>query len=444
MKKSKSITNFFLVGFIFLLAFISRLTISPYGNHTDLIINAGWGQWIYENGTKGFYTNNVWIYGWPTQLPLINLIYSYNFVIYQKVLWYISYFSEVIRVHNIFPDYFGWLFGLRDWFGVNLYANTPYTNGLIVSFKIIPVIADLMIAATIYLLGTKATSKMSSLVVASIYLFIPFSWYESSLWGQYDQLAGALVVFSFLLLYVKKYKTFGQLLSPIFFVLALQVKPTNLFVIPLYVFIYLFQKPKLTVVLISFTTAVLATWVCFKPFITGDALVYVTNNILPVVFNNDRYGLVNRAFNFWSVLAPFGGWSTTYKIFGLKALYLGVFFWGLLIFLGIKKYLVKKDIASMLVSLFIVTGGGYQLMTGMVDRYLYTALVAMSFLVLYKRKLFLPWILLVILFSINLFYSWGYPLLGTSETWNNVFLIRLLSFSELAAYFYILSLCLKH
>ena len=123
-------------------ALLFRFFLLPYGNHVDLIINAGWGKWIYENGTKSFYENNNWIFGWPTQLPFINLIYSSNFHLYKRILWYIAYFGEVIKNHNIYPQYFTWLFDLRRWFGTNLYGETPFTNGQIVSMKIIPIFSD--------------------------------------------------------------------------------------------------------------------------------------------------------------------------------------------------------------------------------------------------------------------------------------------------------------
>jgi hypothetical protein len=297
----KEVKKYFLIVVLLLVGLAFRLLLSPYGNHIDLIINTGWGNWLWENGPKNFYTNNVWIYAWPTQLPLINSIYSFNFDIYEQVLWYIAYFGEVIVTHHIFPDYFTWLINLRKWFGTDLYQVTPFTNGLLVSMKIIPIVVDILTASMIYIFGMRLLTSKKSLAITAMFLIMPFTWYESALWGQYDQLSSLMVLLAFFILFWKQIGFARFLISPVILVLAFQIKPTVLFLIPFYCVVYLIQKPRMQNFFLGIVASVLAFYLTFKPFVVGNFTGYIVDHIYPAVFNNDRYGLVNHAFNFWQL-----------------------------------------------------------------------------------------------------------------------------------------------
>ncbi len=62
-----------------------RLFLSPISFHPDVYSLASWGKWIYENGPKGFYENRIWIYEWPTQFPVFNLLMLFCMYFYKII-----------------------------------------------------------------------------------------------------------------------------------------------------------------------------------------------------------------------------------------------------------------------------------------------------------------------------------------------------------------------
>lgn len=426
--------NNYLFFLVFLAAFVFRILMSQYGDNYDLYANAGWGKWLYDNGPKGFYENNVWIYAWPTQPPLINLINGFNYYLYeQKLLWYLSYFAAVISTNNIFPQYFTWLFDLVRWFGTDLFKDTPFRNGFLVSMKVLPILSDLIIALVIYFLGGSIANRTKGLSLAALFLFLPFTWYVSSVWGQYDQVSSVLVLLTFLLLY-KKYFMF----SAVLFLFSGQIKPTTIMFIPLYIFYFLYQRP--TVInMISSLIGVFGTfWLITKPFTDINPFIYTMEEIYPLVFNPDRYGLVNHAFNFWQLLAPFGGWSTTFYILGIQALYWGYLSLVILNITAIKALLKNKSFYSLIVALYIVSAGSYLFITGMVDRYFFPAMIFLTILTFYKQQLFKWWLITAVIFSFNLYYTWGFPFLTDLTRWTNPLVIRVFSLMNILVFLIIL------
>lgn len=415
---------------VLILAAVLRILVSPFGNNSDLLAHAGWGDWIYQNGPKGFYENNIWIYAWPTQLPFINLIYGFNYYLFEeKLLWHFSYISEVIKNHNIFPQYFNWWSVYTKWFGTELFLDTPFRNGFIVSMKIIPVVSDIMIGILIYLVGLKISTKKMALIISSLFLLLPFSWYVSSVWAQEDQLATMFILAAAILLSKRFF-----LLSTILLVLGWQAKPNHLFILPIFGLFFLLKKPSLLNIALSIVTAVGIFYLTSVPFIDGNILIYYQEQILPKVFNSDRYGLVNHAFNFWQLLAPFGGWSTTFNLLGIPALFWGII--SILLFVGWSSLIIYKEhnFKSLLMGLYLVSAGSYLFGTGMVDRYFFSAVVFLGILTFYFKNIFWIWIFTCLLFSLNLFYTWGYPILSDLTAWKSEILIRAGSLLQVAVF----------
>jgi hypothetical protein len=52
--------DWILIGVI-AVGLLLRIVLSSLAFHGDIVTQAGWGKWIYENGVKGFYENNVWL-----------------------------------------------------------------------------------------------------------------------------------------------------------------------------------------------------------------------------------------------------------------------------------------------------------------------------------------------------------------------------------------------
>lgn len=412
---------------IFLLALVLRLGISHLGFHFDLISAAGWGEWIFKHGTKGFYENRVWIYAWPSQPPLINLIYSFNYNIFDWIVWRISYVAAVISTHNIMPGFFAWWFNFVRFFGSTLYGETIFWWGFLISMKLPAILADLGLGIIIYFISMKNTTK--PLLQAMAYLFLPFSWYLSALWGQYDQLALLLVLVSFLFLNKRYF-----FLSVLFLFFSGQAKPTTAYFLPLYIFYFFYQKPNIKNIILAAFGVIAAFWVMTDPFGGKDPFSYTTQVILPKVFFAERFeGLVNRSFNFWQMLEPFGGRSW-FLYLGLPAylwgyLSIGVFYvWSILVILG------KNDLKNLIIGLYLIAGGSYLFGMGMLDRYFFPAVVFLIILTSFCPKLWKLCLFTILLFSFNLFYSWGYPFLLRDQAWQNSLVIRIGSFAQVATF----------
>jgi hypothetical protein len=95
--------------------------------------------------------------------------------------------------------------------------------------------------------------------------------------------------------------------------------------------------------------------------------------------------------------------------------------------LGVKVFLKHRSFKALLVSLMLISGGSYVFMTGMVDRYYYLTAITMIMLLGYYPRLAVYVITSLVLFSINLVYTWGYPIIPIGAVWNNNLLIQLFS-----------------
>ena len=86
--------------------------------------------------------------------------------------------------------------------------------------KLPAILADLGIAALLYIIGTRWRDARTGLVAAALFLFLPVSWYDSALWGQVDAV-GTVVVLAALLLLIDGWSEAALATA----VLAVLVKP---------------------------------------------------------------------------------------------------------------------------------------------------------------------------------------------------------------------------
>lgn len=414
---------------IFLFGLIFRLVLIPFGNHPDILSIAGWGKWIYQNGANGFYENKIWIYSWPTQAPLFNLLIGWTHSGYELTLNLMRWLTFNIVPH-LAPGHMRWWFDWVWWWERTLFRPTNFFYGYIMWIKIPPIIADLVIAVIIFFVGKKYANSKQALLVSGLFLILPFGWYLSSLWGQYDQLVALLVLLAFLCLNRKLF-----ILSAVLLFSAGQIKATAGYFIPLYVIYFFLQRPSLLSITLSLLSFLGIFWLVTIPFTDKEPIYYMTKIILPRMFLfEDRFYIANHVLNFWQFLYP------QIEFIRIHILGLPVFIWGgfFLLIVNIASFAIifkENNFRSLLVSLYLVAAGNYLFGTGMVDRYFYPALVFLALLVFFYPKLLKLWVLTSILFLINLFYSWGFPFLTIEQVWKNNLLIRVLSLAQLIVFF---------
>jgi hypothetical protein len=418
----------FILGAV--LAFGLRILLSPYGNHWDLHVNSDWSRWIYFNGTHGFYESKVWIYTGPSQFPLVNLIYGFNYAVFEKILGISRYW-----------------FSFGSWFSA-YYQDTSFRMGQFISMKLIPIFTDIAIGIVIFLLGSKYINKKVGFLTSLLYLFIPCSFYISSLWGQYDQLSALCLLLSFCFIYMGRrggLKNWYFPLSVIFYFIAFEIKPTAAFTIPFYIYYILKQKPKPLFLIMAFLTGLGLFLITTMPFVIGNPFSYTINTIIPIVYNQDRNITSTHAFNLWGLVSPLEQSSVYSYLFGIGLIWWGFLFLAVLNVFSIFLISKKNDLEKMLLGVFIITGGSYIFATGMLDRYYFTGLLFFLILTMFYKKTLVLWLAAALLFSLDLFFSWGYPLNFSLPGifWTYYPLVRILSLLQVALFVLMVKVCLE-
>lgn len=413
---------------IFLLALALRFFLTPKGVHVDLISIAGWGQWIFENGPLGFYSNSTWTYSWPTQPPLVSLFYAFSFFIYSQLVWLTAQSGVFIATFHLIPTKMIWWFDFIKWFESASYPDTYFKYGLIITIKSFAILADLGIGIVIFLLAKRKDPARAKLYLL-LFLFLPFSWYLSALWGQYDQLGFFLVLLSFILIPTRLF-----IFTPILFVLSVGIKPTSLIFTPLFTWLFFRAEKKVEEKIIG---AVLATAIFYfstVPFSDKNIYEFVRHDLISKIFGKSEFRVGSSAMNFWRMLIGGQALNQDYqfllipaKIWGYSAFFMA----NVIAF----KLSAKKNLEGMFGGMFVVGMASWLFMTNMMERYAFAGIASGLLLVIYKREMFKYWLPLAILFSLNLYGSWLFPseleFLRLALIWQDEILVKIISFGSI-------------
>ncbi len=416
------------VALIFLTALVFRLYLSDKAWHVDMLPNAAWGERIYEHGTKSFYSNNIWTYAWPTQPPLINSIYGFNKKMYIELLgrfaWTEYQLNKVIPGDKVF-----WLSNFVEWFGygrVNL--ENPFQIGFLVTMKLIPIFADLCIGWLIYIITKKTIYPL-------IYLASPFSWYVSSLWGQYDQTSTLFALAAFWLMNKRT-----QILSPAMLMISILVKPTTLVVIPFYVYwaVKAFRKEWLQFG-VGIILSVAIFWVTTAPYTHKNPFEFARYDLTRIVFEKAEPRVNVNSFNFWRIFIGDKPVNSTSKIVFVSWQTIGILLVAIINAVAIWYCRKEKESErSMWMGVFVVTAGAWMFMTGMMDRYLFMGITSGLIAASFYPHLWKYWIGMSVVFWTNLFYHWWVPesfgFLKGLLLWNESFVSRVLSLIMVAVF----------
>jgi len=381
---------------IIIVALFFRFLLAPITFHQDLLSQAGWGQYIAQTGSNGFYSHNIWIFSWPNHPPLASLYYGYCYKIYLQLS---------LRLHQsiLFLNKTGFsggnYYNFVDSFDKLVSPEKPYSLGFLISLKIIPITFDILIGLLIFYL-TKINKK-NSFKYLLIYLFSPFSWYLSSLWGQTDQMSFLLTIVSFLLL------TKEPVISIVLFFLGASIKPTSLFLAPLFLFILIKTQVSFKKILLGVIICVALNVLIFRFFTDVNLIKFTFNTLLPRIFDRPPR-LTTNAYNFWHIFTLDRGWSNKTTFLFLPAIVWSIF---LYIFINILsfKFLKQINLKSIIISVFVVSFGSWLFLTDMLDRYSFTGIVSGLILSIYHPKLLKYWLVLSLIYWLNLFRGWWFP-----------------------------------
>lgn len=399
-KRKKNVGAWFFVSII-LIAFILRLALAPFAFHVDIFSNAGWGEWIYLYGPRGFYENDVWIYSWPTQLPLANLVYGFASGLY---VWFLELFrssTNIIVAYRLAPSFMVWWFNFVMWFDNAISIEIAFPFGFLLTIKLFAILADIGIAFLVYWFALKLKSEKPFLW-AILYLFSPFSWYLSALWGQYDQIGFFLLLLSFI------FQKSAPILSPIFFVLSFSIKPTSLIFLPLYFWLYLKHNFKSISFIVGGILSLLILYLSIHVFTSKNVIYYLHETLIPKVFFKSELRVSTNSYNFWHIFTLDKALNHSKRFLFIPANIWGILLFStvnILAFMKIKKFSYQNLFKAM----YIVGAGGWFFLTNMLERYFFAGVVSGLFVSISNPKLLKYWIVTSLVFWLNLYRGWWFP-----------------------------------
>jgi Gpi18-like mannosyltransferase len=407
---------------LILISLVMRLYLTDKGWHVDMLSNAGWGEWIYTFGTAKFYENNVWTYSWPTQPPLINTVYAFNKKMFINTLGRLAWIDFEIKKYSHLQNV-PWLSDFVQWYGYGkINTEIPFQIGYMVTMKFFPIMADLLIGIVIfYVTGKKLAWPL-------LYLMSPFSWYLSSLWGQYDQVGFLLILGAFLLI-----KKNAEFLAPTLAAAAVLIKPTSLILLPFFAYWYLRKGNKNIGLKIAGVLLPLAFfWMTTRPYTYKNPFIFAKYDLVRIIFEKSEPRVSVNAFNFWRILI-----GDSPRNQSMTFLFVPTYIWSFAVFsalnlLAIYKAETEKHNKNCLWEcLFIVAAGSWLFMTGMLERYLFAGMTFGLLAVVTNPGLLKYWMVMSIIFWMNLFYHWWFPAaltpLQNLLLWNDGAVTRLLA-----------------
>jgi Gpi18-like mannosyltransferase len=385
---------FFVLIFCFVTLF--KFSLIPITFHKDLLSQAAWGEYIYYSGSKGFYSHDIWTFSWPNHPPLTNLYYGYSYKLYRQIS--LRLHQSLLKINKSelkMPKYIRFV----NSFDELASPEEPFPLGFLFSLKIFPIIFDLLIAILIFILAKNYCKK--PFLYLLIYLISPFSWYISSLWGQSDQISSFLTIVSFILLSSK------PIISILLFYLGISIKPTSIFLLPLFLFILFKNKIDFKKILIGGSICLLINFFIFKSFTESNLYDFIVNTLLPRLFDRPPR-LTTNAYNFWHIFALDKGLSDQTKFLFVPASIWSWLFFIIINFLSFKIIKIKK-IKSVIAAIFTVSFGSWLFLTNMLDRYSFLGILSALILSIYYPKIFKYWFFLSVIYWLNLFRSWWFP-----------------------------------
>jgi Gpi18-like mannosyltransferase len=375
---------------ILIAAFLIRLILLPFGNHSDINNHVIWGKYGQEFGFMGYYDwLNFFGYNHPNQPPITILTYTaikyvHNFI-YQPI-WYLN-------IHiSAFPS------NVVTWY---------VDHGFQLLLKLPSVLADIGIGYFIFKICQKFTKNQNkSLLAASLYLFNPITIYNSALWGQTDAYVNIFFLASLFLLLFKP-KT--PLVLPLF-VLSLLTKTSLIIFTPLIIIYYLKTKPTVKNIASSILISLGLIYLITLPFAPSFFLNWVYLLYTKNIFLGEMPHLTANAFNLWALIYGFKPIVDSIKLINnISAYEIGlILFSAYLIFVLVALWR-NFNFLRFLFALTLVGFGAFIILTRMHERYLFPIFIPMTILCVQKIIPLKIYFITSFIHLINLYHYWWFP-----------------------------------
>ena len=346
------------VGFFF------KAYFSVFVNKGDILAIAEWSKSLYEQGIKGSYFREGWVYSFPTQPPIVMLAY---------------WISAWLYVHRYF------LVVLHNWFRIPPATILVWlAKNPLFFVKLWGILADCLSALVVYLVLKKLKKQTLALWAMIFLLFNPIPFFVSSVWGQIDILGVILAFLAFLLLMFNSL----LILSPILLTLGAMIKPTVFVLTPLYFFWVIrmfFNSKGKNVIFFQFLLggllSILIVLISFIPFLNHRESFFkqinsiVSRRILPSAKGTSK--VATSAFTFFTIFYQIDKTPGSQKLAFLSLDQIGnLFFLIIIITLAImiiSDFRKKKNFSEELTDLcfwaYFLSEGIFLFKTDMAERY---------------------------------------------------------------------------
>lgn len=357
---------------VFLAAFILRLFLSQFLTlYSDFAVFLSWSERLVDNGFYHFYEE------WSDYLPG-----------YLYVLWFLG------KLRGVFPEF-----------------------PILLLYKLPAIVADLFTGFFIFLAVSQFNKKWA-LPVASLYLFNPAVFANSTLWGQVDGITAFFGIASVFL--VNKL----PLLSPVFLSIGTLVKPQAGFIAPFLVLLWLKQFGLRKT--IGYTLISVALFLeGFVLFANAKPLLTFVIERLTTTAGQYPYTSVN-AFNLWALIhgfwRPDGGWHILGTVFTTFSLLFILGVW------SVKKENGKQNlpIQFLITSLFFAIP--FLFLTRMHERHLLPILAPLIVASASRPFLLILYTIFSLTYLANLYFSY----IWLTENFRFVFSQGVINFFSLA------------
>lgn len=232
--------------------------------------------------------------------------------------------------------------------------------------KLWPILADMACGIALFAVFRK-TSVKTGIIAASLWLFNPSVLFNSSFWGQTDQLMCLLLLVSFVSLEREK-----PLLACILFAIAGMTKYQCLFFTPVFL-TELFVKYRVSTFFKGILSAALTVAAVFLPFMIGSKNLFLFLDVY--LKGQGRYP--HCTLNAYNIYGIFGlNWKVDSKaiIGGLSLYALSMFLVVLAILAVIAIYLFAKRLSVWVIGFWFMNTL-FMFMTRMHERYQFVALI---------------------------------------------------------------------
>lgn len=297
-----------------------------------------------------------------------------------------QFYSPTIRTDYL-PGYLYILYGLG-------FLKTTFNidnNLFLYALKLPGIIAEMILAAVVYLSLIKSSNFKFALIGSSFVLFNPAFIFNSAVWGQID---GLLTLFLLLATNFLKNKTL--IWSSVMLSTAFLIKPQTIMIFPAFI---LYTTRNLTsqhlwkLILPFFLIILIASLPFFpyKPF----------HNLINLIINTaSQYPYTSlNAYNFWGII---GFWIPDEKEF-MNITFQNLGFFIFMAYWVVIAYFYFKKKLSLYALVTLAALGFFFLLTRVHERYLYPALVFLIILITGNRSILLFFLTVMI----NLLHFWN-------------------------------------